>query len=97
MGNKIKVELSHGGGRTAKFNGEPGACFRCGQMGHWARCVAILFSLGLPLNFFFLLTGNVPVTMGCERLMCDNPGCYSLLTILLILGHTNDVHHMNLP
>ncbi|KAF9455006.1 hypothetical protein P691DRAFT_800016, partial [Macrolepiota fuliginosa MF-IS2] len=37
MGNKIKVELSHGGGRTAKFNGDPGACFRCGQMGHWAR------------------------------------------------------------
>ncbi|KAF5356108.1 hypothetical protein D9756_004039 [Leucocoprinus leucothites] len=37
MGNKIKVELSHGGGRTAKFSGDPGACFRCGQMGHWAR------------------------------------------------------------
>jgi hypothetical protein len=39
MGNKIKVELSHGGGRTAKFSGDPGACFRCGQMGHWARYV----------------------------------------------------------
>ncbi|KAF8490719.1 hypothetical protein JB92DRAFT_3128731 [Gautieria morchelliformis] len=37
MGNKIRVELSHGGGRTAKFPGEPGACFKCGQMGHWAR------------------------------------------------------------
>ncbi|XP_006460116.1 hypothetical protein AGABI2DRAFT_191883 [Agaricus bisporus var. bisporus H97] len=37
MGNKIKVEISHGGGRTAKFAGDPGACFRCGQMGHWAR------------------------------------------------------------
>lgn len=39
MGNKIRVELSHGGGRTAKFPGEPGACFKCGQMGHWARCL----------------------------------------------------------
>lgn len=37
MGNKIRVELSHGGGRTAKYAGEPGACFRCGQHGHWAR------------------------------------------------------------
>ncbi|VDB91975.1 unnamed protein product [Peniophora sp. CBMAI 1063] len=36
MGNKIKVELSHGGGRT-KFSGDPGACFKCGQLGHWAR------------------------------------------------------------
>lgn len=36
MGNKIKVELSHGGGRT-KFSGDPGACFKCGQVGHWAR------------------------------------------------------------
>jgi hypothetical protein len=45
MGNKIKVELSHGGGRTAKFSGDPGACFRCGQMGHWARFVECLFWL----------------------------------------------------
>ncbi|KIK07394.1 hypothetical protein K443DRAFT_673312 [Laccaria amethystina LaAM-08-1] len=37
MGNKIRVELSHGGGRTAKYAGDPGACFKCGQMGHWAR------------------------------------------------------------
>ncbi|PPQ67383.1 hypothetical protein CVT25_005962 [Psilocybe cyanescens] len=37
MGNKIRVELSHGGGRTAKFAGDPGACFKCGKMGHWAR------------------------------------------------------------
>ncbi|TDL28858.1 RNA-binding domain-containing protein [Rickenella mellea] len=37
MGNKIRVELSHGGGRTAKYPGDPGACFKCGQMGHWAR------------------------------------------------------------
>ncbi|KAG2023133.1 hypothetical protein CC2G_000822 [Coprinopsis cinerea AmutBmut pab1-1] len=37
MGQKIRVELSHGGGRTAKYAGEPGACFRCGQLGHWAR------------------------------------------------------------
>ncbi|KAI0320438.1 hypothetical protein OF83DRAFT_583250 [Amylostereum chailletii] len=37
MGNKIRVELSHGGGRYAKFSGDPGACFKCGQMGHWAR------------------------------------------------------------
>ena len=39
MGNKIRVELSHGGGRTAKYTGEPGACFKCGQQGHWARFV----------------------------------------------------------
>ncbi|KII93365.1 hypothetical protein PLICRDRAFT_388297 [Plicaturopsis crispa FD-325 SS-3] len=37
MGNKIRVELSHGGGRTAKYPGDPGACFKCGQLGHWAR------------------------------------------------------------
>ncbi|KAF7306581.1 hypothetical protein MIND_00449400 [Mycena indigotica] len=37
MGNKIRVELSHGGGRTAKYAGDPGACFKCGNMGHWAR------------------------------------------------------------
>ncbi|KAF8898484.1 hypothetical protein BD779DRAFT_1484182 [Infundibulicybe gibba] len=37
MGNKIRVELSHGGGRTAKYTGDPGACFKCGEMGHWAR------------------------------------------------------------
>ncbi|THU88462.1 RNA-binding domain-containing protein [Dendrothele bispora CBS 962.96] len=37
MGNKIRVELSKGGGRTAKYSGDPGACFKCGQMGHWAR------------------------------------------------------------
>ncbi|CAE6422783.1 unnamed protein product [Rhizoctonia solani] len=37
MGNKIRVELSHGGGRTAKYVGEPGACFKCGNHGHWAR------------------------------------------------------------
>ena len=43
MGNKIKVELSHGGGRAAKFNAEPGACFRCGQQGHWARCVEQMY------------------------------------------------------
>jgi hypothetical protein len=41
MGNKIRVELSHGGGRTAKYTGDPGACFKCGQMGHWARYVAM--------------------------------------------------------
>ena len=37
MGNKIRVELSHGGGRTAKYAGDPGACFKCGELGHWAR------------------------------------------------------------
>lgn len=41
MGNKIRVELSHGGGRTAKYSSEPGACFRCGAQGHWARCVGV--------------------------------------------------------
>lgn len=39
MGNKIRVELSHGGGRTAKYTGDPGACFKCGETGHWARYV----------------------------------------------------------
>jgi len=38
MGNKIRVELSRGGGKSAKY-GDPGACFKCGQMGHWARLV----------------------------------------------------------
>ncbi|KAL5518672.1 hypothetical protein ACEPAH_355 [Sanghuangporus vaninii] len=37
MGKQIRVEMSHGGGRTAKYHGDPGACFKCGQSGHWAR------------------------------------------------------------
>ncbi|KAG9045558.1 hypothetical protein FS837_006102 [Tulasnella sp. UAMH 9824] len=37
LGNKIRCEVSHGGGKTAKFAGEPGACFKCRQPGHWAR------------------------------------------------------------
>lgn len=37
MGNKIRVELSRGGGRTAKYSSDPLSCFRCGEMGHWAR------------------------------------------------------------
>lgn len=38
LGNIIRVELSHGGGKsTAKLLTEPGACFKCGQQGHWAR------------------------------------------------------------
>ncbi|KAJ3801155.1 hypothetical protein GGU11DRAFT_770573 [Lentinula aff. detonsa] len=37
MGNKIRVELSRGGGRTAKYSSDPLSCFRCGQLGHWAR------------------------------------------------------------
>ncbi|KZT22130.1 hypothetical protein NEOLEDRAFT_1157914 [Neolentinus lepideus HHB14362 ss-1] len=37
MGNKIRVEISHGGGKTQKYASDPGACFKCGQMGHWAR------------------------------------------------------------
>ncbi len=44
MGNKIRVELSHGGGRTAKFAGDPGACFKCAQMGHWARYLKLLLA-----------------------------------------------------
>lgn len=51
MGNKIRVELSRGG-RTAKFNGDPGACFKCGDLGHWARYVAILFA-GTELDYPF--------------------------------------------
>ena len=45
MGNKIRVELSHGGGRTARYNGDPGACFKCGQMGHWARSKKLILYL----------------------------------------------------
>ncbi|KIJ21412.1 hypothetical protein PAXINDRAFT_164924 [Paxillus involutus ATCC 200175] len=37
MGNKIRVELSHNRGRTAKRSEDPGACFKCGESGHWAR------------------------------------------------------------
>ncbi|KAG6866020.1 hypothetical protein C0991_009428 [Blastosporella zonata] len=45
MGSKIRVELSRGGGRTAKYAGDPGACFKCGQMGHWARSVVAYSNL----------------------------------------------------
>lgn len=37
MGNRIRVEISKGGSRAMKPPGDPGACFKCGQMGHWAR------------------------------------------------------------
>ncbi|KZV92109.1 hypothetical protein EXIGLDRAFT_769296 [Exidia glandulosa HHB12029] len=36
MGNKIKVEISRGRHKP-KVQNEPGACFKCGQVGHWAR------------------------------------------------------------
>ena len=42
MGNKIRVELSRGGGRYAKYSADPGACFKCGLMGHWARHVVAI-------------------------------------------------------
>ncbi|KDQ20390.1 hypothetical protein BOTBODRAFT_305928 [Botryobasidium botryosum FD-172 SS1] len=54
MGNKIRVELSHGGGKTAKFAGEPGACFKCGQQGHWAReCPNHVVTVGPPYKKHF--------------------------------------------
>jgi hypothetical protein len=53
MGNKIRVELSHGGGRTAKFAGDPGACFKCAQMGHWARFEILFLTFILVLTSFF--------------------------------------------
>jgi len=37
MGNKIRVELSHSRGRTFKRLEDPGACYACGEAGHWAR------------------------------------------------------------
>ncbi|KAH7883972.1 hypothetical protein F5I97DRAFT_1938607 [Phlebopus sp. FC_14] len=37
MGNKIRVELSHNRGRAGKRFDDPGACFKCGENGHWAR------------------------------------------------------------
>ncbi|KAF4605601.1 hypothetical protein EYR40_004388 [Pleurotus pulmonarius] len=36
MGNKIRVEISHGG-RATRTTAEAGTCFRCGDNGHWAR------------------------------------------------------------
>lgn len=53
MGNKIRVELSHGGGRTAKFAGDPGACFKCAQMGHWARFEVFLLSSSHTSDILF--------------------------------------------
>ncbi|KAL7410106.1 hypothetical protein BDY24DRAFT_186986 [Mrakia frigida] len=37
MGSQIKVEHSRGGGKTAKFQSEPGCCFKCGKPDHWAK------------------------------------------------------------
>lgn len=62
MGQQIRVELSHGGGRTAKYNGDPGACFKCGMVGHWARRVSPhrAFETSLSCSFFL---GNARITL----------------------------------
>lgn len=68
MGNKIRVEISHGGGRTAKYSGDPGACFKCGQMGHWARFANHTFSCHWRSELtVFLLSRECPnhVANGC--------------------------------
>lgn len=64
MGNKIRVELSHGGGRTAKFAGDPGACFKCAQMGHWAR-FGVSFSPSAGSDFYFD-TESAPIIQARE-------------------------------
>ncbi|KAI6153217.1 hypothetical protein BKA82DRAFT_23949 [Pisolithus tinctorius] len=38
MGNKVRVEIAHGKGRGTKRTEDPGACFKCGENGHWAKC-----------------------------------------------------------
>ncbi|KAL4069306.1 hypothetical protein J3A83DRAFT_4189146 [Scleroderma citrinum] len=37
MGNKVRVEIAHGKGRATKRSEDPGACFKCGESGHWAK------------------------------------------------------------
>ncbi|KAI0047669.1 hypothetical protein FA95DRAFT_1605900 [Auriscalpium vulgare] len=37
MGNKVRVEMSRGGGRYAKYLAGPNACYKCGEMGHWFK------------------------------------------------------------
>ncbi|KAI6136987.1 hypothetical protein F5141DRAFT_1077951 [Pisolithus sp. B1] len=37
MGNKVRVEIAHGKGRATKRTEDPGACFKCGENGHWAK------------------------------------------------------------
>ncbi|KIK15877.1 hypothetical protein PISMIDRAFT_8819 [Pisolithus microcarpus 441] len=37
MGNKVRVEMAHGKGRATKRIEDPGACFKCGENGHWAK------------------------------------------------------------
>lgn len=37
MGNKVRVEIAHGKGRGTKRTEDPGACFKCGENGHWAK------------------------------------------------------------
>lgn len=63
MGNKIRVEISHGGGKTAAYNRDPGACFRCGQMGHWARCVVLRFPLLCITHSASFETVNAPTIL----------------------------------
>jgi hypothetical protein len=50
MGNKIRVEIAHGGGKTSKYSSDPGACFKCGQVGHWARFANLPAVLNEPTN-----------------------------------------------
>lgn len=60
MGNKIRVELSHGGGRTAKYSNDPGACFKCGEVGHWARYGHSVLSSCTLISHYFL-AGNAQI------------------------------------
>ncbi|KAF7339969.1 Glycine-rich RNA-binding protein RZ1B [Mycena venus] len=92
MGNKIRVELSHGGGRTAKYTGDPGACFKCGNMGHWASTGNAQMPPRAPSAACTMGQCTVNVnTSQCLRVMYSHR--VTLDTTILLLGTIGGLLH----
>ncbi|KAJ3516790.1 hypothetical protein NLJ89_g911 [Agrocybe chaxingu] len=75
MGNKIRVELSHGGGRTAKYAGDPGACFN-------EITMAIYLAIYLQ-EMIFLRSVSLPGIVGMTILRLHQ--CETIVALRLLV------------